>query len=114
MYHMTKDDLKIVFMGTPDFAVASLHALVEGGYHVAGVVTMPDKPMGRHGSTLQMSAVKRYAVSAGLPTLQPERLKDESFLRDLRAMQADLQVALSVRNACLSRKRTTPELCTTH
>jgi methionyl-tRNA formyltransferase len=94
---MTKDDLKIVFMGTPDFAVTSLRALVEGGYHVAGVVTMPDKPMGRHGNTPQMSAVKRYAVSAGLPTLQPEMLKDESFLRDLRAMQADLQIVAAFR-----------------
>ncbi|MDR2774314.1 MAG: methionyl-tRNA formyltransferase [Tannerella sp.] len=94
---MTKDDLKIVFMGTPDFAVASLRALVEGGYHVAGVVTMPDKPMGRHGSMPQISAVKRYAVSAGLPTLQPERLKDESFLCDLRAMHADLQIVAAFR-----------------
>jgi methionyl-tRNA formyltransferase len=94
---MTKEELKIVFMGTPDFAVASLRALVEGGYHVAGVVTMPDKPMGRHGSALQMSAVKQYAVSVGLPTLQPEKLKDESFICKLRAMQADLQIVAAFR-----------------
>ncbi|MDR0700699.1 MAG: methionyl-tRNA formyltransferase [Tannerella sp.] len=94
---MTKEELKIVFMGTPDFAVASLRALVEGGYHVAGVVTMPDKPMGRHGSTLQMSAVKQYAVSVGLPTLQPEKLKDESFICKLQAMQADLQIVAAFR-----------------
>ena len=72
---MKKEDLKIVFMGTPDFAVESLRALLEGGYPVAGVVTMPDKPVGRHGSVLQASAVKRYAASAGLPVLQPEKLK---------------------------------------
>ncbi|HCC52322.1 MAG TPA: methionyl-tRNA formyltransferase, partial [Porphyromonadaceae bacterium] len=80
---MTKSDLKIVFMGTPDFATESLRALVEGGYQVVGVITMPDKPVGRHGSVLQASAVKQYAVSAGLPVLQPEKLKDESFIREL-------------------------------
>ena len=71
-------------MGTPDFAVESLRALVEGGYNVVGVITMPDKPMGRHGSVLQPSAVKQYAVSVGLPVLQPEKLKDEAFLEELR------------------------------
>ena len=60
---MKKEDLRIVYMGTPDFAVESLRALVEGGYNVVGVITMPDKPMGRHGSVLQPSAVKQYAVS---------------------------------------------------
>jgi methionyl-tRNA formyltransferase len=95
--NMTKDELKIVFMGTPDFAVASLRALVEGGYCVAGVVTAPDKPVGRHGSALQASAVKRYAVSAGLPVLQPERLRDESFIRALQALQADVQVVVAFR-----------------
>ena len=59
---MKKEDLRIVYMGTPDFAVESLRALVEGGYNVVGVITMPDKPMGRHGSVLQPSAVKQYAV----------------------------------------------------
>ena len=64
---MEKKDLRIIYMGTPDFAVESLRALVEGGYQVVAVVTMPDKPMGRHGSVLQASAVKQYAVSVGLP-----------------------------------------------
>ena len=81
---MKKEDLRIVYMGTPDFAVESLRALVEGGYNVVGVITMPDKPMGRHGSVLQPSAVKQYAVSVGLPVLQPEKLKDEAFLEELR------------------------------
>ncbi|MDR2680659.1 MAG: methionyl-tRNA formyltransferase [Tannerella sp.] len=94
---MTKDDLRIVFMGTPDFAVESLRALVEGGYHVVGVVTMPDKPVGRHGSVLQASAVKQYAVSAGLPVLQPEKLKDEFFIRELQALQANLQIVVAFR-----------------
>ena len=73
---MNKESLRIVYMGTPDFAVESLRLLVEGGYNVVGVITMPDKPIGRHGSTLQPSPVKQYAVSKGLPVLQPEKLKD--------------------------------------
>ena len=71
---MDKKDLRIVYMGTPDFAVESLRRLVEGGYNVVGVITMPDKPMGRHGSVLQPSPVKQYAVSQGLKVLQPEKL----------------------------------------
>lgn len=94
---MKKEDLRIVYMGTPDFAVASLRALVEGGYNIVGVVTMPDKPMGRHGSVLQASAVKQYAQSVGLPVLQPEKLKDEGFLADLRALKADLQIVVAFR-----------------
>ena len=70
---MQKSDFRIVFMGTPDFAVASLRALVEGGYNVVAVVTMPDKPMGRHQTELSQSTVKQYAVSQGLPVLQPEK-----------------------------------------
>ena len=77
---MKKEDMRIVYMGTPDFAVESLRALVEGGYNVVGVVTMPDKPIGRHGSVLQASPVKQYALEKGLPVLQPEKLKDEAFL----------------------------------
>ena len=87
---MKKEDLRIVYMGTPEFAVECLRALVEHGYQVVGVVTMPDKPMGRHGSVLQSSAVKKYAESVGLPILQPEKLKDEAFLEALRAWNADL------------------------
>ncbi len=94
---MKKEDLRIVYMGTPDFAVESLRALVEGGYNVVGVITMPDKPMGRHGSVSQPSAVKRYAVSVGLPVLQPEKLRDEAFLEELRALRADLQIVVAFR-----------------
>ncbi|MDH6342890.1 methionyl-tRNA formyltransferase [Parabacteroides sp. PFB2-12] len=94
---MKKENLRIVYMGTPEFAVESLRALVEGGYNVVGVVTMPDKPIGRHGSVLQSSAVKQYAESVGLPVLQPVKLKDEGFLADLRALQADLQIVVAFR-----------------
>ncbi len=94
---MKKEDLRIVYMGTPDFAVESLRALVEGGYNVVGVITMPDKPMGRHGSVARASAVKLYAESVGLPVLQPERLKDEAFLAELRALRADLQIVVAFR-----------------
>ena len=94
---MEKNDLRIVFMGTPEFAVASLRALVEGGYRVVGVVTMPYKPVGRHGSVLQASAVKQYALSQGFPVLQPENLKDERFIRELRALRADLQIVVAFR-----------------
>ena len=94
---MKKEELRIVYMGTPDFAVESLRALVEGGYNVVGVITMPDKPMGRHGSVLQPSPVKKYAVEHGLKVLQPERLKDEAFLEELRALKADLQIVVAFR-----------------
>ena len=94
---MEKKELRIVYMGTPDFAVESLKALVEGGYNVVGVITMPDKPVGRHGSVLQASPVKEYAVSQNLPVLQPEKLKDEAFLAELRALEADLQIVVAFR-----------------
>ena len=94
---MEKKDLRIVYMGTPEFAVESLKRLVEGGYNVVGVITMPDKPMGRHGSVLQPSPVKAYAVSQGLKVLQPEKLKDEGFVEELRALQADLQIVVAFR-----------------
>ena len=94
---MKKEELRIVYMGTPDFAVESLRALVEGGYNVVGVVTMPDKPMGRHGSVLQQSPVKKYALEKGLTVLQPEKLKDETFLDELRALKADLQIVVAFR-----------------
>lgn len=94
---MEKQDLRIVYMGTPEFAVESLRRLVEGGYHVVGVVTMPDKPMGRHGSVLQASPVKQYAESQGLRVLQPVRLKDESFVEELRSLRADLQIVVAFR-----------------
>lgn len=91
-----KENIRIVFMGTPGFAVESLRALVEGGYRVVGVVTMPDKPAGR-GMKLQHSAVKEYALSEGLPLLQPEKLKDPEFLEALRAWKADLQIVVAFR-----------------
>lgn len=91
-----KQSIRIIYMGTPDFAVESLRALVEGGYNVVAVVTMPDKPAGR-GHQLQYSAVKQYALSVGLPLLQPERLKDEEFLRELRSYNADLQIVVAFR-----------------
>lgn len=93
---MDKQSIRIIYMGTPDFAVESLRALVEGGYRVVAVVTMPDKPAGR-GHQLQYSAVKQYALSVGLPILQPERLKDEAFLEELRSYQADLQIVVAFR-----------------
>ncbi len=88
--------LRIVYMGTPEFAVAGLRALVENGCNVVAVVTMPDKPAGR-GHKLQQSPVKQYALSVGLPVLQPERLKDEAFLSELRTYKADLQIVTAFR-----------------
>lgn len=88
---------KIVYMGTPDFAVEPLRRLVEGGYNVVCVVTMPDKPVGRHHDVLQQSPVKQYAVGQGIPVLQPERLKDESFLDALRSYDPDLGVVVAFR-----------------
>ena len=94
---MEKKDLRIIYLGTPEFAVAALRRLVEGGYNVVAVVTMPDKPVGRHQNRLQASPVKEYAVQKGLPVLQPERLKDESFLAELKSYQADLQIVVAFR-----------------
>ena len=93
---MTKSDLRIVFLGTPEFAAESLRALVEGGYNVVAVVTMPDKPAGR-GHQLQYSDVKKYALEVGLPVLQPEKLKDEAFVEELRSYRADLQIVVAFR-----------------
>ena len=81
-------DLRIVFMGTPDFAVPSLAKLVDNGYNVVGVVTMPDKAIGRHHDVLQSSPVKQYAVAHNIPVLQPEKLKDEAFLDGSKAYLA--------------------------
>ena len=83
-------------MGTPEFAVAGLRALVENGCNVVAVVTMPDKPAGR-GHKLQQSPVQQYALSVGLPVLQPERHKDETFLSELRVYKADLQIVTAFR-----------------
>lgn len=96
MKQMTKESLRIIFMGTPEFAVESLKAIVEVGYNVVGVITMPDKAVGR-GYKLQPSAVKQYALSKGLNVLQPASLKDPLFLEELKALRADLQIVVAFR-----------------
>ena len=88
--------MRIVFMGTPEFAVTSLDELIKAGSEIVGVVTAPDKPAGR-GQKVSESAVKQYAISNGLKVLQPEKLKDENFLADLKALEADLQVVVAFR-----------------
>ena len=93
---MTKEELRIVYMGTPDFAVETLRLLVENKYNVVAVVTMPDKPAGR-GHKIQFSPVKQYALSVGLPILQPVNLKDEAFIEELRSYQAHLQIVVAFR-----------------
>lgn len=87
---------RIVFMGTPEFAVSTLKALVENNYKVVGVITVPDKPAGR-GRKINESAVKKYAESVGLNILQPVKLKDEGFLTELKALKADLQIVVAFR-----------------
>ncbi|HWI91484.1 MAG TPA: methionyl-tRNA formyltransferase [Flavisolibacter sp.] len=93
---MNYRDLRIVFMGTPEFAVASLDALVNAGCNIVGVVTAPDKPAGR-GLKLQESAVKKYAVEKNLKVLQPEKLKNPQFLEELKSLNAELQVIVAFR-----------------
>ncbi len=94
---MQKQDLRIIFMGTPEFAVGTLSRLVEGGYNVVAVVTQPDKPVGRHQDVLQPSEVKKYAVAHGLPVLQPVKMKDPAFVEELAFYKADLQVVVAFR-----------------
>ena len=94
---MNKEELRIVFMGTPEFAVESLKALIEGQYNVVAVVTTPDKPVGRHGNTLQPSPVKNYAMQHGLKLLQPEKLKDPIFIQQLQELQPELQIVVAFR-----------------
>lgn len=93
---MKKEDLKIVFLGTPDFAVESLDLLVKNEFNIVGVVTATDKPAGR-GHKMLPSAVKQYAVEHGLHLMQPERLKDESFIKELRSLNADLFIVIAFR-----------------
>lgn len=88
--------MRIVFMGTPDFAVASLDALVSNGFNVVSVVTAPDKPAGR-GLKLSESAVKQYAIAKGIPVLQPIKLKDPAFIASLKDIQADIQIVVAFR-----------------
>ena len=88
--------LRIIFLGTPDFAVATLDALMQNDFQVVAVVTSPDKPGGR-GMKLQESAVKKYAVAHQLPVLQPEKLKDPAFIETLKSFKADLQIVVAFR-----------------
>ncbi|HCC88052.1 MAG TPA: methionyl-tRNA formyltransferase [Prevotella sp.] len=94
---MEKKDLRIIFMGTPEFAVGTLSRLVEGGYNVVAVVTQPDKPVGRHQDKLQPSAVKQYALAHSIPVLQPVKMKDPDFVGQLAEFKADLQVVVAFR-----------------
>lgn len=89
--------MRIVFMGTPDFAVASLDILVKNGFEIVGVVTATDKLGGRGGKELLQSAVKKYAIEQGLKVLQPEKLRDQSFIAELQSLKADLQVVVAFR-----------------
>jgi len=89
-------DLRIIFMGTPDFAVPTLQTLIENNYPVVAVITAPDKPAGR-GLKLTQSPVKEYAVAQGIPVLQPEKLKNPEFLEELRSYQANLQIIVAFR-----------------
>lgn len=93
---MRPKEIRIVFMGTPDFAVGSLKALAENGYNIVGVITAPDKPAGR-GRQLSESAVKQYAAEKGLRVLQPEKLKNQDFITELESLKADLQVVVAFR-----------------
>ncbi|WP_312352695.1 methionyl-tRNA formyltransferase, partial [Sphingobacterium siyangense] len=88
--------MRIIFMGTPDFAVASLEALIQSGEQVVAVVTVPDKPAGR-GQKIHESAVKIFATQHNIPVLQPVKLRDEAFLDELKSFQADLQVVVAFR-----------------
>ena len=94
---MKKEDLRIVFMGTPEFAVETLKALVENEFNVVAVVTQPDKPVGRHQDTVQPSEVKKFALEHNLPVLQPEKMKDPAFVNQLRSYKANLQVVVAFR-----------------
>ena len=96
VHYSHPSDLKIVFMGTPEFAVASLDALVNAGFTIAAVVTAPDKQAGR-GMKVSQSAVKVYALAKGIRIMQPEKLKNPAFLEELRSVQADLQVVVAFR-----------------
>ena len=86
--------MRIVYMGTPEFAVEPLKTLIDNGYNIVGVITVPDKPAGR-GQQVQQSAVKKFAQEKGLTILQPEKLKDAQFLEHLRSLEADLQIVVA-------------------
>lgn len=94
---MNKESLRIIFMGTPEFAVGTLERLVKDNFNVVAVVTQPDKPVGRHQDTLQPPAVKVFAQEHNIPVLQPVKMKDEQFIADLRSYQADIFVVVAFR-----------------
>ena len=94
---MEKKDLRMVFMGTPEFAVETLKALVEHDYNVVAVVTQPDKAVGRHQTEVQPSEVKKFALEHNLPVLQPEKMKDPAFIDQLKSYNANLQVVVAFR-----------------
>lgn len=94
---MKKEDLRIVFMGTPEFAVGTLKKLTELNYNVVAVVTQPDKPVGRHQDVLQPSEVKKFALQHNIPVLQPVKMKDPDFVEQLQSFHADLQVVVAFR-----------------
>src|SRR6516225_9278058 len=94
--HGKAEGIRIVFMGTPEFAVPSLDALLQSGYNIVAIVTAPDKPAGR-GMKINESAVKKYSVEKGLRILQPEKLKNPDFLEELKSLKADLQVVVAFR-----------------
>lgn len=93
---MNYKDIRIIFMGTPEFAVVSLDKLVNAGCNIVAVITAPDKPAGR-GMEMQFSAVKKYAIEKGLTVLQPEKLKDPNFIKQLKSLKADLQIVVAFR-----------------
>ncbi|HSZ72027.1 MAG TPA: formyltransferase family protein, partial [Cytophagaceae bacterium] len=93
---MNKKDLRIIYLGTPDFAVPGLELLVKEGYNVVAVITAPDKPAGR-GLTLQYSDVKKAALDWNIPVLQPEKLKDPAFIEELKSYKANLQIVVAFR-----------------
>ena len=93
---MTKQDLRIIYMGTPDFAVSPLKALIDNGFNIVAVVTGADKPQGR-GRKIIPTPVKEFAVEHGIPVLQPEKLKDPAFVEQLRSYKADLQIVVAFR-----------------
>lgn len=94
---MLKEKLRIVYMGTPEFAVEPLAKLISGGYNVVGVITMPDKPIGRHQNELSASPVKKFAIAHNIKVLQPEKLKSPDFIEELRSLKADLQIVVAFR-----------------
>ena len=98
------NDLRILFMGTPDFAVGVLKALINNGKNIVGVITSPDKPAGR-GRKIHQSAVKKFALEKGLHIIQPENLKSVEFIDELRELHANLQIVVAFRMLPAHKRR---------